>query len=40
VEWTYNPQFPQTQRTKNQYSDLDALPEKVAYLLKQVFTDV
>ena len=27
-------------KQKNQNSDLDALPEKVAYLLKQVFIDV
>ena len=27
-------------KTKNQNSDLDALPENIAYLLKQVFIDV
>ena len=35
---TIPPNIPKS--TKNQYSDLDALPENTAYLLKQVFIDV
>ena len=27
-------------KTNHQNSDLDALPEKIAYFLKQVFTEV